>query len=204
MNAVAPAHSPRMIGMGRAILIIGSGALAVGLVIYALIECAQSERYRVRAVPKGAWLLIILLLPVVGAVLWLFFGRPRADDAARDAARGRGPDDDPQFLRNLEERRKQQEQARKLQEWENELKRTGQAPGAKPQVNEPLDPSDPRWTDPTTGSHAADDSLSGTGANPGSGRSTGREQPTDENPSAADGTGRQHPENPEGEPPRHD
>lgn len=204
MNAVAPAHSPRMIGMGRAILIIGSGALAVGLVIYALIECAQSERYRVRAVPKGAWLLIILLLPVVGAVLWLFFGRPRTDDAARDAARGRGPDDDPQFLRNLEERRKQQEQARKLQEWENELKRTGQAPGAKPQVDEPLDPSDPRWTDPTTGSHAADDSLGGTGANPGSGRSTGREQPTDENPSAADGTGRQHPENPEGEPPRHD
>ena len=62
VNAVAPAHSPRMIGMGRAILIIGSGALAVGLVIYALIECAQSERYRVRAVPKGAWLLIILCL----------------------------------------------------------------------------------------------------------------------------------------------
>ena len=118
--------------MGRAILIIGSGALAVGLVIYALIECAQSERYRVRAVPKGAWLLIILLLPVVGAVLWLFFGRPRTDDAARDAARGRGPDDDPQFLRNLEERRKQQEQARRLQEWENELKRTGRAPGARP------------------------------------------------------------------------
>ena len=87
MNAVAPAHSPRMIGMGRAILIIGSGALAVGLVIYALIECAQSEKYSVRAVPKGAWLLIILLLPVVGAVLWLFFGRPRTDDAARDAAR---------------------------------------------------------------------------------------------------------------------
>ena len=200
MNAVAPAHSPRMIGMGRAILIIGSGALAVGLVIYALIECAQSERYRVRAVPKGAWLLIILLLPVVGAVLWLFFGRPRTDDAARDAARGRGPDDDPQFLRNLEERRKQQEQARKLQEWENELKRTGQAPGAKPQVDEPLDPSDPRWTEPTTGSHAVDDSSGGGNTDPGSGRSTAGDHHTDETPDG-DGTGPGHPE---GEPPRHD
>lgn len=200
MNTVAPAHSPRMIGMGRAILIIGSGALAVGLVIYALIECAQSERYQVRAVPKGAWLLIILLLPVVGAVLWLFFGRPRTDDAARDAARGRGPDDDPQFLRNLEERRKQQEQARKLQEWENELKRTGRAPGAKPQVDEPLDPSDPRWTEPTTGSHAVDDSSGGRSTDPGSGRSTAGDHHTDETPDG-DGTGPGHPE---GDPPRHD
>ena len=204
MNAVAPAHSPRMIGMGRAILIIGSGALAVGLVIYALIECAQSERYRVRAVPKGAWLLIILLLPVVGAVLWLFFGRPRTDDAARDAARGRGPDDDPQFLRNLEERRKQQEQARKLQEWENELKRTGQAPGAKPQVDEPLDPSDPGRTEPTTGSHAAEDTRSGTDANPDSGRRTGRDHPTDENLDENSDGGGSGPGHPEGEPPRHD
>ena len=131
--------------MGRAIMIIGAGALAVGVIIYALIECAQSQRYDVRALPKWAWVLVILLLPVIGAVLWLLFGRPRADDAAREAQRGRGPDDDPQFLRNIEERRKQQEQARRLQEWENELKRTGRAPGARPVVDEPLDPTDPRY-----------------------------------------------------------
>ena len=124
--------------MGRAILIIGAGALAVGVIIYALIECAQSDKYAVRAIPKWGWLLVILLLPVVGAVLWLFFGRPRKDDAAREPQRGRGPDDDPQFLRNLEERRKQQERARKLQEWENELKRTGRAPGERPDAEEPV------------------------------------------------------------------
>ena len=140
--------------MGRAIMIIGAGALAVGVIIYSLIECAQSEKYEVRAIPKGAWLLVILRLPVVGALLWLFFGRPR-NDAAREPARGRGPDDDPQFLRNLEERRQQQERARKLQEWENELKRTGRPPhrhdAAGDNVpedgtarNEPLDPTDPR------------------------------------------------------------
>lgn len=55
--------------MGRAILIIGAGALAVGVIIYALIECAQSDKYAVRAIPKWGWLLVILLLPVVGAVL---------------------------------------------------------------------------------------------------------------------------------------
>ena len=139
MNGEHPARSPRMTRMGRAILIIAAGALAVGVIIYALIECAQSDRYRVRAIPKGAWLLVILLLPVVGALLWLFFGRPRQDDAARAPERGRGPDDDPQFLRNLEERRKQQEQARRLQEWENELKRTGRAPGARPGTDDAED-----------------------------------------------------------------
>lgn len=141
--------------MGRAIMIIGAGALAVGVIIYSLIECAQSERYAVRAIPKGAWLLVILLLPVVGALLWLFFGRPR-DDATREPERGRGPDDDPQFLRNLEERRQQQERARRLQEWENELKRTGRSPHRHDAAggddvqdgtarNEPLDPTDPRF-----------------------------------------------------------
>ncbi|RKQ37031.1 PLD nuclease N-terminal domain-containing protein [Kocuria tytonis] len=137
--------------MGRAIMIIGAGALAVGVVIYALIECAQSEKYSVRSIPKGAWLLVIVLLPVIGALLWLFFGRPVKDDAARAPERGRGPDDDPQFLRNLEERRRQQERERRLQEWENELKRTGRAPGERPGSTDPLDPSDPRNEDPGTG-----------------------------------------------------
>ena len=136
--------------MGRAIMIIGAGALAVGVIIYSLIECAQSDKYNVRALPKGAWLLIILLLPVIGAVLWLFFGRPRSPEPGAEPQRGRGPDDDPQFLRNLEERRRQQEQARKLQEWENELKRTGRAPGKRPSLlpedSDDLEPDDPRLT----------------------------------------------------------
>ena len=127
--------------MGRAILIIGAGALAVGVIIYSLIECAQTEKYKVRSLPKGAWILLILLLPVIGAVLWLFFGRPKKADPGSQPQRGRGPDDDPQFLRNLEERRRQKEHQRRLQEWENELKRTGRPPGEKPQ---PLDPNDPR------------------------------------------------------------
>ena len=127
--------------MGRAILIIGAGALAVGVIIYSLIECAQTEKYKVRAIPKGAWILVILLLPVIGAVLWLFFGRPKKEEPGNQPQRGRGPDDDPQFLRNLEERRRQQAHERRLQEWENELKRTGRPPGEKPQ---PLAPDDPR------------------------------------------------------------
>ena len=80
--------------MGRAILIIGAGALAVGVIIYSLIECAQTEKYKVRSIPKGAWILVILLLPVIGAVLWLFFGRPKKEEPGNQPQRGRGPDDD--------------------------------------------------------------------------------------------------------------
>lgn len=141
--------------MGRAIMIIGAGALAGGIIIYSLIECAQTDKYRVRSIPKGAWLLVILLLPVIGGLLWLFFGRPKKASNDAGSTRGRGPDDDPQFLRNLEERRRQQEHERRLQEWENELKRTGRPRSEKP---EPLDPDDPRLDDtdkPQGGSTAA-------------------------------------------------
>lgn len=75
--------------MGRAILIIGAGALAVGVIIYSLIECAQTEKYKVRSIPKGAWILLILLLPIIGAVLWLFFGRPKSGPDHSTAARSR-------------------------------------------------------------------------------------------------------------------
>ena len=67
-------------------------------------------------------------------------------------------------------------------------------------MDEPLDPSDPRWTEPTTGSHAVDDSSGGGNTDPGSGRSTAGDHHTDETPDG-DGTGPGHSE---GEPPRHD
>ncbi|MCD1146225.1 PLDc N-terminal domain-containing protein [Kocuria sp. LUK] len=111
--------------MGRAILIIGAAALAVGVIVYSLIECARTDSVAMRGLRKGGWIAVILLLPLVGALLWLFLGRPRAAQETGGPARAKGPDDDPQFLRNLEERRRQQQQAEKLRRWEEELRRKG-------------------------------------------------------------------------------
>lgn len=92
--------------MIRAILIIGVAALAVGVVIYSLIDCWRSEARDIRGIRRGPWLAVIILLPVIGGLLWLFLGRPRYLPAGSKPARGKGPDDDPEFLRKLDEQRR--------------------------------------------------------------------------------------------------
>ena len=59
-----------------------------------------------RGLPKVVWVFVILLFPYAGPAGWWFAGRPKA--APYQAARCRdrtgepqGPDDDPDFLRNL-------------------------------------------------------------------------------------------------------
>jgi hypothetical protein len=68
---------------------------AVAFVVFALVDCLTSERARFRSLNKGAWALVILVLPVVGAVLWFLLGRiGQAGTRRRTVA----PDDDPEFL----------------------------------------------------------------------------------------------------------
>lgn len=141
--------------MGRAILIIGAAALAVGVIVYSLIECARTDSADMRGLRKGGWIAVILLLPLLGALLWLFLGRPKGTADSSGTARGKGPDDDPQFLRNLEERRRQQEQAEKLRQWEEELRRND-GPGADDGPGPEDRPDDDRGPGkgPTNGSSA--------------------------------------------------
>ena len=71
---------------------------AVVLTVFAVVDCALTERARVRALPKWVWLLVALVLPVVGPLLWLLVGRAPARSVP--APRVIGPDDDPAFLRS--------------------------------------------------------------------------------------------------------
>ncbi|ROQ39416.1 phospholipase D-like protein [Frondihabitans sp. PhB188] len=74
---------------GLIVLIVAAAAF----VVYALVDCLFTEHQRVRALPKPVWALIVIVLPVVGAVLWLLLGR-----APRTPRRTVAPDDDPEFL----------------------------------------------------------------------------------------------------------
>jgi hypothetical protein len=71
---------------------------AVVLAVFAVVDCALTERRRVRALPKWAWILIALVLPVVGPLLWLIVGRGSA--RPQPVRRVIGPDDDPSFLKS--------------------------------------------------------------------------------------------------------
>lgn len=84
--------------------------IGLALVVYALIDCLQTDEDAVRALPKVAWVILILLLPVVGPIAWLVAGRPTRAAAGippwgprqpNQRQRPLGPDDDPDFLNTL-------------------------------------------------------------------------------------------------------
>ena len=87
--------------MVRAVVVIA----AIGITIYAVIDCLRSEPGRLRGLPRFAWLLIIVLLAPIGGLLWLVFGRePSRGGGPGGGPRVVAPDDDPDFLRSLDVR----------------------------------------------------------------------------------------------------
>jgi len=89
--------------MARVLLVL----IPLGLAIYTVIDAIQTEDSRVQFLPKVVWILLILLsAPTgIGAVAWLVTGRQRGAQNGRPRpnrpSAPRGPDDDPDFLRNL-------------------------------------------------------------------------------------------------------
>lgn len=70
--------------------------LAVAFILYALVDAAMSDPARSRGVSKPVWVVIVVVLPVVGAILWFAIGRGRGPVPAPE----RAPDDDPSFGNN--------------------------------------------------------------------------------------------------------
>ena len=113
--------------------------ILLGFWLYCLLDAITADRTRVRHLPKPAWILIVLLLLEAGAVAWLVAGRPRGETAqgSRDRRPGRArpapprqlpPDDDAEFLAQLErrqdeDRRRDDDRHRTLDRWETELRR---------------------------------------------------------------------------------
>lgn len=88
--------------------------LAVGVTIYALVDCWRSTDDEVRGLPRPAWILMSILFPPLGAVAYLLFGR---QTSIPQQGRVMAPDDDPDFLRklDLDRRREAAEQRRREQ-----------------------------------------------------------------------------------------
>lgn len=89
----------------------------LALSIYAFIDCITTREQDVRHLPKPLWAILILLFPLVGSVSWLIVGHDRSSTAGRlggGSSRGSGggwvaPDDNPDFLRSLDEDKKNDE-----------------------------------------------------------------------------------------------
>jgi hypothetical protein len=86
--------------------------VAIAFWVYSIVDCAMQPPTRHRGVSKPAWLVIAILLPVLGGILWFVIGRGRGSSVAAV----RAPDDDPAFLRGLGSSSEQDERIRRLEE----------------------------------------------------------------------------------------
>ncbi|HWB37501.1 MAG TPA: PLD nuclease N-terminal domain-containing protein [Rugosimonospora sp.] len=108
-------------------IFVDGGLILLVLWLACIIDVLVTDEHRVRNLPKVVWVIIVLLLPDVGSLLWLIAGHPwdslsRSRPATSRLARefpeydrpGRhvatNPDDDEAFLRQVRERAEQQRQ----------------------------------------------------------------------------------------------
>jgi hypothetical protein len=116
-------------GVGKMPLFAGGafGLIVMGLWIFCLVDVITTIDGTTRNLPKMGWLLIVLLLPLIGSILWLVAGRPeRVGGSHYQGPRSRfpeyerpgrhvaqTPEDDAEFLRKCRERAEQQRKAAK-------------------------------------------------------------------------------------------
>lgn len=79
--------------------------VVIALAVYAVFDCLQTAPRQVQYLPKALWLVLVVIVPVLGPAGWFYAGRrrpsPNGPQGRRPPAAPRGPEDDPDFLRNL-------------------------------------------------------------------------------------------------------
>lgn len=93
------------------VLLIGLLVAAV-FWVFTIVDCAAQPPTRHRGVSKPVWIVIVIVLPVLGGILWLAVGRVRKSAVHVYQA----PDDDPEFLGRIGSLSDQDERIRRLEE----------------------------------------------------------------------------------------
>ena len=92
----------------RAVL-FAIGAIGI-FTVFVTVFAASAPARSVRVLPKWIWVILCVLVAPVGGILYLTLGRPLGPDENPASASkprpsaNRAPDDDPEFLRNLARR----------------------------------------------------------------------------------------------------
>lgn len=122
------------------------------LLVFCLLDVILTDEFRVRNLSKWAWVVLIIVVPIVGGIAWLIGGRPLKEQRSTvpwpsrtagypeyerpDHLRPRPPDDNPEFLASLKKDNSDHE--RILRAWEDDLRRReerlrdGEGSGAEP------------------------------------------------------------------------
>jgi len=59
------------------------GLVILGVMVFALVDIIRREEFQVKHLPKTMWLIVVILLPLIGSVLWFTLGRVYPEDAPR-------------------------------------------------------------------------------------------------------------------------
>ncbi|MBJ8345875.1 PLD nuclease N-terminal domain-containing protein [Antrihabitans sp. YC2-6] len=102
------------------------GLITLALWVYCVVDVITCPEHATRNLPKIAWLIVVLIIPTIGSILWLVAGRPvggqrmsntrfgEYDRPGRQVAQN--PEDDEAFLRRLRERAESQRREAQRQE----------------------------------------------------------------------------------------
>jgi hypothetical protein len=111
------------------------GFLAAVFWVFGIVDCIVQPASRHRGVPKGVWIAIVVLIPVIGGVLWFTIGRLRPGHTA--AQERYLPLDDEPGPAHERHGITEAEQERRIRELEEELARLDDrgdpdTPGTRP------------------------------------------------------------------------
>lgn len=84
--------------MGRFIIPL----VVLAVTVYGIVDCAQADDRNRKGIPLWAWIVMMVLLPGVGAIIWLITSRLGTAGSSAPRRGPVAPDDDPEFLRELE------------------------------------------------------------------------------------------------------
>ncbi len=121
------------------------GVVAViAVMIFALVDISMSKDSQVRVLNRPVWILLIVVLPGLGAILWFVLGKGKANSAKTAPL---GPDDDDDFVRNLG-KETVDERIRRLEEELREL-------DSETDLRKPASEDNPDGTDASDGTPPA-------------------------------------------------
>jgi hypothetical protein len=89
--------------------------LGLALYIWFVVDVVRTPSGSTRTLPKWVWLLVVVVLPLLGGVLWFIVGRPRRERPRFGGGRRQpmAPDDDPNFLKDLDQQAWQERMRRR-------------------------------------------------------------------------------------------
>ena len=124
--------------LGDSIIVL----LFLGFWIWALLDVISTDGSMCRNLPKPMWIILIVILPLVGGILWLLVGRPEKAHwrpGSTDYAAPRQPvglEDSPRYspLPIITDRRSKELDA-ELERWEREQRERGKSTGRDPEAS---------------------------------------------------------------------